>query len=151
ELLKGKRVLDLAAGDGSGSNILAQTAASVVGIVIDERIAHHAAERFQKPNLRFISRDGDFAIPDGLSFDAAVYFGAAERTAEEPSFFSDIKRLLKQGGILITSIRLDEATKETNVKRLSQLFAAHFQHLQLFGQSIYAGSTIWPTGPDVEH
>src|SRR2546428_1724949 len=52
--VKGKRVLDLASGEGYGSNILAAAASSVIGIDIDENVIRHAAEKYTAPNLSFV-------------------------------------------------------------------------------------------------
>jgi ubiquinone/menaquinone biosynthesis C-methylase UbiE/uncharacterized coiled-coil protein SlyX len=139
ELLKGKRVLDLASGDGSGSNILAQTAASVVAIVADERIAEHAGERYKKPNLRFISGN-----TDDQGFDAAVWFDILEPIEDHCPLLADVKRVLKQDGLFIVSVRVDEATKDITLQRLHQSLTAQFKRVDFFGQAIYAGSSIWP-------
>jgi cyclopropane fatty-acyl-phospholipid synthase-like methyltransferase len=45
QLVKGKRVLDLACGEGYGSNMLAQEAESVIGLDIDEKVVYHASNR----------------------------------------------------------------------------------------------------------
>src|SRR5262245_21026930 len=68
-LLKGKRVLDTAAGEGYGSSILAETAAFVVGIVADEAIARYAGERYKKSNIQFLA--ASFPSNDH-SFDAVL-------------------------------------------------------------------------------
>src|SRR5947199_9541379 len=53
QFVRNKRVLDLASGEGYGSNLLAKTAKHVVGIDIDEKAANHAANNYIKPNLQF--------------------------------------------------------------------------------------------------
>ena len=53
QFVEGKRVLDLASGEGFGSNLLAKTAQCVVGIDVDEAaIAHAAAAPAQRPASR---------------------------------------------------------------------------------------------------
>src|SRR5262245_37111700 len=109
ELLKGKRVLDLASGEGSGSNILAQSASAVVGIVADERIAQHAGDRYNKPNLRFIAGSiGNFGAEGDHIFDAAVCFGLAEPMEDHRPLLTHVKRLLKHDGLFIMSLSVDE-------------------------------------------
>src|SRR5262245_62233265 len=49
-LVKDKRVLDLASGEGYGSNILARAASSVVGIDIDENVIRHATVKYGSSN-----------------------------------------------------------------------------------------------------
>src|SRR5438105_3944702 len=72
-LVKDKRVLDLASGEGYGSKILATAASSVVAIDIDENVVRHAAEKYREPNLQFLC-GSITAIPGQIdhSFDAIV-------------------------------------------------------------------------------
>src|SRR5881296_2481334 len=74
-LVKGKRVLDLASGEGYGSKILAGSAAFTVGIDLDENSVRHAASRYGSAALQFIS-GSITAVPIGEdhSFDVIVCF-----------------------------------------------------------------------------
>jgi ubiquinone/menaquinone biosynthesis C-methylase UbiE len=76
-LVKGKRVLDLACGEGYGSKMLAETASSVIGVDIDKSIIDHAAAKYRNPALQFI-RGSIMAVPisEDHSFDAIVCFEA---------------------------------------------------------------------------
>ena len=49
----GLRVADLACGEGYGSDLLATTAAEVVGVDANPDAFAHAASRYRRPNLRF--------------------------------------------------------------------------------------------------
>jgi hypothetical protein len=122
QLVKGKSVLDAQAGDGSGAETLAQTAASVLAVVADKRLAAQASEKYKKTNLRFTD------VPESGPFDVVVCFDAPAAM--------DLKRLLKPDGLLITSEKTPEALRD----RLH----AGFRHVQLFGQSDQSGSCIWP-------
>src|SRR3984893_750106 len=51
--VKGMRVLDMACGEGYGSNVLARTAASTVGIDANPEAHEHAHLRYGCANLRF--------------------------------------------------------------------------------------------------
>jgi SAM-dependent methyltransferase len=50
----GLRVLDMACGEGYGSDTLAATAASVVGVDANPEAYDHARLRYPRPNLRFV-------------------------------------------------------------------------------------------------
>jgi 2-polyprenyl-3-methyl-5-hydroxy-6-metoxy-1,4-benzoquinol methylase len=50
----GLRVLDMACGEGYGSDTLAGTAASVVGVDANPEAYEHARLRYLRPNLRFV-------------------------------------------------------------------------------------------------
>jgi SAM-dependent methyltransferase len=131
ELLKGKFVLDLVAGDGFGSAILAQTASSVIAVVEDERLATCAAEKYKKSNLQFVTE----SVTDG-GFDAVVDFDRA--------LADDVKRFLKPDGLLLLSAPCrDELTSE----QLRERLAGQFANIRILGQGVYANSSIWPVIP----
>src|SRR5205807_236795 len=52
-LLKGRRVLDLASGEGFGAAILAEQAESVVGIEIDEQTVAHSRLNYRGDTVEF--------------------------------------------------------------------------------------------------
>src|SRR5262245_63145401 len=49
----GLAVLDIASGEGFGSNLLANTAATVVGVDISLGAVQHASNTYRRPNLQF--------------------------------------------------------------------------------------------------
>jgi SAM-dependent methyltransferase len=53
ERVRGLRVADLACGEGYGSDVLARTAAEVVGVDANPEAHEHAQLRYRRPNLRF--------------------------------------------------------------------------------------------------
>jgi SAM-dependent methyltransferase len=53
ERVRGLRVADLACGEGYGSDVLARTAAEVVGVDANPEAHEHARLRYRRPNLRF--------------------------------------------------------------------------------------------------
>jgi SAM-dependent methyltransferase len=136
EFLKGKRVLDAASRDGSGSNILAGAAASVVGIVADARTADGARDRYKKPNLEFTCESID-TIPLDHSFDAIVFFDAIDSEA----VLTDVKRLLTRDGLFIVSVPCRD---ENSVEDLRKVLMRHFSTAQIFAQGVYGVSIIEP-------
>src|SRR5665213_929774 len=69
-LATGRRVLDLASGEGYGSSILASEAQSVLGIDIDRDSVLHARETYQSPNIIFQQGDIlDLSLLEDDSFD----------------------------------------------------------------------------------
>ena len=50
---RGLRIVDLACGEGYGADVLARTAAEVVGIDANPEAYEHARLRYRRPNLRF--------------------------------------------------------------------------------------------------
>jgi len=53
ERVRGLRVADLACGEGYGADVLARTAADVVGVDANPDAHEHARLRYPRPNLRF--------------------------------------------------------------------------------------------------
>jgi SAM-dependent methyltransferase len=79
ERCAGLRVADLACGEGYGSDVLARTASSVIGVDANPEAHEHAKRRYRRPNLRF--QRGlveDFAEP----CDAIVFLQTIEHVPE---------------------------------------------------------------------
>src|SRR5438105_2987107 len=90
-LVEGKRVLDLASGEGYGSNMLAASAATVTGIDIDESVVRHAAGKYGRKNLQFIPGSiTAVPIPDDHSFDAIVCFEAIEHIEDQEKLLGEV-------------------------------------------------------------
>jgi SAM-dependent methyltransferase len=158
-LAKDKRVLDLASGEGYGSNMLAMYAESVVGIDIDESVVLHATQKYAGKNLRFLS-GSITAVPiaDDHSFDMIVCFEAIEHIEDQEQLLCEVKRLLKPGSLFMVStpnkVAYHDESEEDNpyhVKELyfeefQQLLTRHFANIRFLGQRIHPSSSIWPIG-----
>ncbi len=116
-LRKGDKVLDVACGTGTLTELLAQEVnAPVLGIDISERMIEKAKENHSKnPMVSFVAQD--FYTFEGEGYDAVILFNAYPH-------FLDVVRLgkaafhaLKRGGIWC--ILLDEGRNEL------QSYAAH--------------------------
>jgi SAM-dependent methyltransferase len=157
-LVKNKRVLDLASGEGYGSRILSTAASVVVGIDIDENAVRHAAEKYGSTNLQFLC-GSITAVPnqDDHSFDVVVCFEAIEHIEDQESLVSEVKRLLKPDGLFIVSTPnkaiYQEAEhenpfhlKELDFEEFRELLASQFRNIRFLGQRIHPCSSIWPVG-----
>src|SRR5262249_54630942 len=93
-LVKNKRVLDLASGEGYGAKILAGSASSVVGLDIDANVIRHATEKYESGSLQFLCGSMT-AVPihDDHSFDVVVCFEALEHIADHDGLLREVKRL----------------------------------------------------------
>jgi Methyltransferase domain len=90
----GERVIDMACGEGYGSDVLAASAASVVGVDANPDAYEHARRRYRRPNLRF-ERDlvESFAEPA----DAVVFLQTIEHL-QDPDAVLEHYRSLVSGG-----------------------------------------------------
>ncbi len=107
ELVKNKRVLDAACGEGYGSAYMAQYAQSVVGIDLDEAAVKRAARHYgNRNNLSYKVCDiSDLSFIDDNSMDVVVSFETIEHVPQgiQAKFLSEIKRVLAKDGILMMS------------------------------------------------
>jgi ubiquinone/menaquinone biosynthesis C-methylase UbiE len=105
DLVKNKRVADIACGEGFGSDLLAKTALSVVGIDISQEAIEHALATYKKDNLRFQTGDiGKLSLPD-KSVDIVVSFETIEHVSEkkQAAFLAEANRILAENGLFVIS------------------------------------------------
>jgi len=153
-LADGKRVLDIACGEGYGSNLLAATAAKVIGVDIASEVIAHARQAYRKENLIF--REGScLNIPvEDHSIDLVVSFETIEHIDEPLAFLQEIKRVLAVDGALIMSspdkAEYTDRTGATNPFHKRELYheefllllKQHFKRCRIGKQKLVAGSWI---------
>ena len=156
ELAKGKDVLDIACGEGYGANLLAEIAASVVGVDIFAEAVRHAQGKYRRKNLDFkVGACSKIPLGDS-SVDLVVSFETIEHHDEHELMMFEIKRVLRPGGILILSspdkkeyTDLSGQKNQFHVKELyradlEKLLKDHFKYQELFGQRVQTGSYVAP-------
>jgi len=156
KLAGGKRVLDIACGEGYGANVLADTAVSVIGVDICEEAVRHARRTYRKKNLGFVRGDCA-AIPlQDDSVDMVVSFETIEHHDRHLEFILEIKRVLTKDGVLIISSpdkkEYSDLTghdnlfhvKELYYREFEELIKKNFTHHTMLGQRIKYGSYITP-------
>ena len=103
ELVEGKRVLDIASGEGYGSAILAQLAKHVTGVDISQEAVDAARDKYQKNNLDYVCGSVTaIPLPDH-SVDMVVSFETIEHLTEQTEMLAEIRRVLIPEGILVIS------------------------------------------------
>ena len=146
---------DLGSGEGFGSAILADGAASVVGVDIAEDAVEHAILNYQGGVLSFkVASATDLsAFPDG-SFDVVVSFEVIEHVAEQDEVLKEIARVMTDEGLLIMSspdrAAYQRASPEPNpfherelsLPELEELIEKTFPHSRYFAQRTIEGSRI---------
>jgi SAM-dependent methyltransferase len=93
-------IVDMACGEGYGSNLLAEHAASVVGVDANPEAHEHARLRYVRPNLRF-ERDlvESFAEPS----DAVVFLQTIEHVQDAGAILEHFNSMLDPGGAAYVS------------------------------------------------
>jgi SAM-dependent methyltransferase len=87
----GMRVIDMACGEGYGADVLARTAASVVGVDANPEAYEHARLRYRRANLRF-----ERALVDGFRepADAVVFLQTIEHLREPAAALEHFRALV---------------------------------------------------------
>jgi 2-polyprenyl-3-methyl-5-hydroxy-6-metoxy-1,4-benzoquinol methylase len=140
----GKRVVDMACGEGYGSDVLAGSAASVVGVDANPEAHEHSRLRYVRPNLRF-ERDlvESFAEP----CDAVVFLQTIEHVQDAGAILEHFRSMLASGGVAYVStpnlltLAPPGAEKSDNpwhvheyrAEEFRQLCEAHFPNVELLG------------------
>jgi SAM-dependent methyltransferase len=153
----GKRVLDVACGEGYGTALLARVAAEATGIDISEQAVAHAQREYAKiANAKFLCAPCTrLPLPDA-SVDVAVSFETLEHIAEQEAFVAELARVLAPDGVLVLSCpnKLEYTDKrgyhnEFHVRELyraelAQLVGARFPSVTWYGQRPSFFSIIAP-------
>ena len=152
EYVSGKSVLDIASGEGYGSNLLSKTADSVIGVDISVEAVSHASAKYKyQKNLEY--RAGsctDIPCDDNL-FDVVVSFETIEHITEHELMLGEVKRVLKPDGVLIISspnkeIYLDDNEfhlKELDYDEFDSLLKSYFKNIEMIGQMVISASHMW--------
>jgi len=90
ERCAGLRVVDLACGEGYGSELLAASAAEVVGVDANPEAYEHARARYRRPNLSF---ERGLVEDYGEPADAVVFLQTIEHIHEPGRLLEQIARI----------------------------------------------------------
>lgn len=100
---RGQCVLDAGCGEGYGSFLLAESAASVAGIDLSADAVIHACRKYTRANLAYRVMDATRMDFPAASFDVAVSFQAIEHMHDPDAFLREINRILRRPGLAIIS------------------------------------------------
>jgi SAM-dependent methyltransferase len=98
----GRRVMDMACGEGYGSEVLSRTATSVTGVDANPEAHEHAALRYRRENLRF-ERGMVETYGEPGSYDAVVFLQTIEHVQDPKGVLEHFDRLLAPGGVAYVS------------------------------------------------
>jgi 2-polyprenyl-3-methyl-5-hydroxy-6-metoxy-1,4-benzoquinol methylase len=142
--LAGKRVVDMACGEGYGSNVLAESAAAVVGVDANPEAHEHARLRYVRPNLRF---ERELVESFSEPCDAVVFLQTIEHVRDPGAILEHFKSMLAPGGVAYVSTpnlltlappgaeKSDNPwhVKEYRAEEFRALCEAHFARVELLG------------------
>ena len=129
-----KRVIDLACGEGYGSEVLARSAASVVGVDANPDAHEHAKLRYRRENLQF-ERGMVEIHGEAGAFDAVVFLQTIEHVHDPVAVLEHLRLLLAPGAVAyistpnVLTLAPPGAAKSGNPWHLKEYRAAEFCRL----------------------
>ena len=137
----GRRVIDMACGEGYGSEVLARGAAAVVGVDANPDAHEHARLRYTRQNLSFergmVENHGELG-----SYDAVVFLQTIEHVQDPTAVLRHFRSLLAPGGVVyvttpnVLTLAPPGAAKSGNPWHIKEYRAPEFEQLcrGVFGQ-----------------
>ena len=132
----GLRVLDMACGEGYGSEVLSRSAASVVGVDANPEAHEHARRRYVRQDLRF-ERALVETYGEPSCCDAVVFLQTIEHLADPAAVLEHFLAILAPGGVVyvttpnLLTLAPPGASKSDNPWHLREYRAAEFEQLCL--------------------
>lgn len=158
--IRNKKILDIACGEGYGTNLMAEYARSAIGVDISRETIEHAATKYLKSNLSYFEGSAIDIPLKNSSIDVVVSFETLEHHPHHEEMMLEVKRILTPGGVLIISTperdnykKIDKDNpfhvKELNFGEFKSLIKKHFAFYTFLGQNYVNGSVMIPV--EAEH
>jgi ubiquinone/menaquinone biosynthesis C-methylase UbiE len=155
-IVQNQTVLDIACGEGYGSNLMASYAKQVIGVDISTETISEAKSRYNKINLTYKEGEVDkIPLPDHY-VDVIICFETIEHHLKHKEMLAEFIRVLKPDGMLIMSTPDKSITdtwknhfnkyhvKELYTPEFKALVQEYFMNVRYYKQRIVIGSLIVP-------
>lgn len=154
ELADNKDVLDIACGEGYGSDMLMRRARSVVGVDIDPHTVTHAQQKYGQAGLSFLHGSATKIPLDDNSVDLVVSFETIEHLNEHDDMLAEMARVLRPSGVLFisspnkavysdkTNHKNDFHVKELYTEELVECVNKQFRYISTYGQKATSASVV---------
>jgi len=153
----GLRVLDLACGEGYGSEVLSRGAADVVGVDANPEAHDHARLRYRRQNLSFL-RGMVETFGEPGAYDAVVFLQTIEHVQDPAAVLAHVRGLLAGGGTayistpnVLTLAPAGQArsgnpwhVREYRAEEFEALCRSAFAHVELLG--LFHARKLWLHG-----
>ena len=163
DIARGKRVLDIACGEGYGAAMLIRNGAkAVTGADLDAATVARAGEVYAHPGLDFVQADITCPLPFADdAFDLVVSFETIEHVEAQAAFLDEVARVLTPNGTFLCSTpdtrHSDPSTpnpfhqKELTEDEFIELLSGRFAHVTRQYQGYVLGSVISGSGEEAHH
>jgi ubiquinone/menaquinone biosynthesis C-methylase UbiE len=142
--MEGRRILDVACGEGFGAGLLAEKGADVYAADLNVKTLASARFRFPERTIAFLAMDGTSLAFASGTFDIVFSQDTIEHIHNDRGFLSEIHRVLKSDGYLfLITPRSPVFTehpanpyhvREYDEKTLGELLLCHFKDIRWFGR-----------------
>jgi ubiquinone/menaquinone biosynthesis C-methylase UbiE len=152
----GKNIVDIASGEGYGSYLLSSIAKTVKGIDISSEAVNHSRKKYKRDNLEYqVGSASEIPIKD-KSVDVVVSFETIEHHDKHEEMMQEIKRILKDDGVLVMSspdrknysevmqFKIEYHVKELYCEEFYNLVKKYFRNTKMQMQKTVYGSLITP-------
>lgn len=152
--VKNKTVLDIACGDGYGTNLLCKDAQFVYGFDIDQETVIQAKNKYSNKNLEYRVGDAAKINLEDNQVDLVVSFETIEHHDKHHEMMKEIRRVLKPDGVLIISTpdKLFYTDKRNYINKFHvkelykdefrELIGCYFECNQMLFQKYFEGLSI---------
>lgn len=157
KFVSGKTVLDIACGTGFGMKILADAGAKYILATDMSEDALQISREVLSAGSDLLRSDGTRLPFEDASIDAVTSFETVEHVPNYEDFVAELRRVLKNDGVLVMSTPNALYTKPVNGKpcnpfhvyeftpeEFRELLQKHFGTVELFGQRVTAERRICP-------
>jgi SAM-dependent methyltransferase len=132
ERCAGREVVDMACGEGYGTDVLAQRAARVTGVDANPEAHEHARLKYSRPGVRFVR---DLVESYDEPCDAVVFLQTIEHVQNPAEILEHFKSMLRPGGVAYVStpnvltLAPEGAEKSGNPWHVKEYRAEEFREL----------------------
>jgi len=129
ERVAGRRVIDMACGEGYGTDVLARRAEGAVGVDANPEAHEHARLRYRRSNLRFVR-----SLVDGFSeaADAVVFLQTIEHLEQPGEVLEHFRSLVGSDGVVYVSTPNVLTLAPKGAPRSGNPWHVHEYHLHEF-------------------
>jgi SAM-dependent methyltransferase len=132
------RVLDVGCGEGHFAAVLSRHGADPVAVDVAEEPLRRARQREPQLDFRLVDPQGPLPLEDS-SFDLIWAGEVIEHVADTAGWLSELRRVLRSGGLLVITTPDHGLLRRLSLLRLS-VFEQHFDprsdHLRFYGRRV---------------